>query len=148
MKVILQQDVKSVGKKGEVIEVSEGYGRNFLLPKKLAVPANAQNMNLAKQKAGSVAHKKAQEADEAKLLAAQLAKAEVTIPVKVGEGGKLFGSVSGKDVADALKAAHGVEIDKRKISIPQDVTGVGDYEAVIKLHPEATAKVLVHVTEG
>ena len=75
MKVILQQDVKSVGKKGEVIEVSEGYGRNFLLPKKLAVPANAQNMNLAKQKAGSVAHKKAQEADEAKLLAAQLAKA-------------------------------------------------------------------------
>ena len=148
MKVILQQDVKSVGKKGEVIEVSEGYGRNFLLPKKLAVPANAQNMNLAKQKAGSVAHKKAQEADEAKLLAAQLAKAEVTIPVKVGEGGKLFGSVSGKDVADALKAAHGVEIDKRKITITQEVTGVGDYEAVIKLHPEASAKVLVHVTEG
>ena len=148
MKVILQQDVKSVGKKGEVIEVSEGYGRNFLLPKKLAVPANAQNMNLAKQKAGSAAHKKAQEADEAKLLAAQLAKAEVTIPVKVGEGGKLFGSVSGKDVADALKATHGVEIDKRKISLPQEVTGVGDYEAVIRLHPEASAKVAVHVTEG
>ena len=148
MKVILQQDVKSVGKKGEVIEVSEGYGRNFLLPKKLAVPANAQNMNLAKQKAGSVAHKKAQEADEAKLLAAQLAKAEVTIHVKVGEGGKLFGSVSGKDVADALKAAHGVEIDKRKISLSQEVTGVGDYEAVIRLHPEASAKIAVHVTEG
>ena len=148
MKVILRQDVKSVGKKGEVIEVSEGYGRNFLLPKKLAVPANAQNMNLAKQKAGSVAHKKAQEADEAKLLAAQLAKAEVTIPVKVGEGGKLFGSVSGKDVADALKAAHGVEIDKRKISLSQEVTGVGDYEAVIRLHPEASAKIAVHVTES
>lgn len=148
MKVILQQDVKSVGKKGEVIEVSEGYGRNFLLPKKLAVPANAQNMNLAKQKAGSAAHKKAQEADEAKLLAAQLAKAEVTIPVKVGEGGKLFGSVSGKDVADALKTAHGVEIDKRKISLSQEVTGVGDYEAVIRLHPEASAKIAVHVTEG
>ena len=148
MKVILQQDVKSVGKKGEVIEVSEGYGRNFLLPKKLAVPATAQNVNLAKQKAGSAAHKKAQEADEAKLLAAQLAKAEVTIPVKVGEGGKLFGSVSGKDVADALKKAHGVEIDKRKISLSTDVTGVGDYEAVIRLHPEATAKVAVHITEG
>ncbi len=148
MKVILQQDVKSVGKKGEVIEVSEGYGRNFLLPKKLALPANAQNINLAKQKAGSAAHKKAQEADEAKLLASQLAKAEVTIPVKVGEGGKLFGSVSGKDVADALKAAHGVDIDKRKISLPSEVTGVGDYEAVIKLHPEASAKVTVHVTEA
>ena len=148
MKVILQQDVKGTGKKGEVIEVSEGYGRNFLLPKKLAVLANAQNVNLAKQKAGSAAHRKAQEADEAKLLASQLAKAEVTIAVKVGEGGKLFGSVSGKDVSEALKKEHGVEIDKRKISIAQEVTGVGDYEAVIKLHPEASAKVLVHVTEG
>ena len=148
MKVILQQDVKGTGKKGEVIEVSEGYGRNFLLPKKLAVLANAQNVNLAKQKAGSAAHRKAQEADEAKLLASQLAKAEVTIAVKVGEGGKLFGSVSGKDVSEALKKEHGVEIDKRKITITQEVTGVGDYEAVIKLHPEASAKVLVHVTEG
>ena len=148
MKVILQQDVKGTGKRGEVIEVSEGYGRNFLLPKKLAVPANAQNVNLAKQKAGSEAHRKAQEADEAKLLASQLAKAEVTSAVKVGEGGKLFGSVSGKDVSEALKKEHGVEIDKRKISIAQEVTGVGDYEAVIKLHPEASAKVLVHVTEG
>jgi len=148
MKVILQQDVKGTGKKGEVIEVSEGYGRNFLLPKKLAVLANAQNVNLAKQKAGSAAHRKAQEADEAKLLASQLAKAEVTVAVKVGEGGKLFGSVSGKDVSEALKKEHGVEIDKRKISISQEVTGVGDYEAVIKLHPEASAKILVHVTEG
>ena len=148
MKVILQQDVKGTGKKGEVIEVSEGYGRNFLLPKKLAVLANAQNVNLAKQKAGSAAHRKAQEADEAKLLASQLAKAEVTVVVKVGEGGKLFGSVSGKDVSEALKKEHGVEIDKRKISISQEVTGVGDYEAVVKLHPEASAKVLVHVTEG
>ena len=148
MKVILQQDVKGTGKKGEVIEVSEGYGRNFLLPKKLAVLANAQNVNLAKQKAGSAAHRKAQEADEAKLLASQLAKAEVTVAVKVGEGGKLFGSVSGKDVSETLKKEHGVEIDKRKITITQEVTGVGDYEAVIKLHPEASAKVLVHVTEG
>ena len=148
MKVMLQQDVKGTGKKGEVIEVSEGYGRNFLLPKKLAVLANAQNVNLAKQKAGSAAHRKAQEADEAKLLASQLAKAEVTVAVKVGEGGKLFGSVSGKDVSEALKKEHGVEIDKRKITITQEVTGVGDYEAVIKLHPEASAKVLVHVTEG
>ena len=148
MKVILQQDVKGTGKKGEVIEVSEGYGRNFLLPKKLAVLANAQNVNLAKQKAGSAAHRKAQEADEAKLLASQLAKAEVTVAVKVGEGGKLFGSVSGKDVSEALKKEHGVEIDKRKISLSQEVTGVGDYEAVIRLHPEASAKIAVHVTEG
>ena len=148
MKVILLEDVKSVGKKGEIIEVSEGYGRNFLLPKKLAQPATAQNVNLAKQKAGSAAHKKAQEADEAKLLAAQLAKAEVTIPVKVGEGGKLFGSVTGKDVAEALKKAYGIDIDKRKISLATEVASVGDYEAAVRLHPEATAKVAVHVAEG
>ena len=148
MKVILQQDVKSVGKKGDIVEVSEGYGRNFLLPKKLALPANAQNVNISKQKAGAAAHKKAQEADEAKLLATQLSKTEITIPVKIGEGGKLFGSVTGKDVAETLKKAHGVEIDKRKISLPQEVTGLGDYEAVIRLHPEASAKITVHITEG
>lgn len=148
MKVILLEDVKSVGKKGDIVEVSEGYGRNFLLPKKLAQPATAQNVNLAKQKAGSVAHKKAQEADEAKLLAAQLAKSEVTIPVKVGESGKLFGSVAGKDVAEALKKTYGVDIDKRKITLTEEVTSVGDYEASIRLHPEASAKVVVHVTEG
>ena len=108
MKVILQKDVKNVGKAGEIVEVSEGYGRNFLLPKKLAVPATAANVNEAKQKAGSAARKKAQEADEAKLMAAQLAKVEVTIPVRVGDGGKLFGSVTGKDVAEALMRDHGI----------------------------------------
>ena len=148
MKVILNEDVKGLGKKGAIVEVSEGYGRNFLLPKNLAVPATSQNLNLAKQKAGSEAHKKAREADEAKLLATQLAKTEVTVSVKVGEGGKLFGSVSGKDVADALKRETGVVVDKRKITISGEVTGVGDYEAVLKLHPEASAKILVHVTEG
>ncbi len=145
MKVILREDVKKVGKAGEVVEVSEGYGRNFLLPKGLAAEATAQNLNLAQQKAGAVAHKKAQEADEAKLLAAQLAKVEVAISVRVGEGGKLFGSVTGKDVAEALKKAHGIELDKRKITLSPEVTGPGDYEAVIRVHPEVTSRIKVRI---
>lgn len=145
MKVILKEDVKKVGKAGEVVEVSEGYGRNFLLPKGLAAEATAQNLNLAQQKAGAAAHKKAQEADEAKLLAAQLAKVEVAISVRVGEGGKLFGSVTGKDVAEALKKAHGIELDKRKITLSPEVTGPGDYEAVIRVHPEVTSRIKVRI---
>lgn len=145
MKVILKADVKKVGKAGEIVEVAEGYGRNFLLPKGLAAEANAQNLNLARQKAGAAAHKKAQEADEARLLAAQLDKVEAVIPVRVGDGGKLFGSVTGKDVADALKKAHGIALDKRKIALSPEVTGPGEYEAVIKVHPEVTSRIKVRI---
>ena len=103
MKVILQQDVKKLGKKGDIVEVSEGYGRNFLLPRKAAVPATAANLNVAEAQAGSKKRKEAMEADEAKLMAKQLEKVSVTIPVKIGANGKLFGSVTGKDVSEALK---------------------------------------------
>ena len=147
MKVILQQDVKNLGKKGDIVEVSDGYGRNFLLPRKAAVPANAENLNVAKAKAGSAARQKQQASDEAKLMAAQLEKVSVTIPVKIGEGGKLFGSVTGKDVSEALKKSN-IDIDKRKIAIQGDVTGTGTYEAVIKVHPEITSKIQIHVVEG
>lgn len=145
MKVILQQDVKKVGSKGDVVEVSEGYGRNFLLPKKLAVEATAANLETAKQKANSAARKKQQAADEARLLAAQLEKVSVKVAVRIGEGGKLFGSVTGKDVADALAKEHGIDVDRRKISLKSEVTGAGEYEAVIKVHPEiqSTIRVLV-----
>lgn len=145
MKVILQQDVKKVGSKGDVVEVSEGYGRNFLLPKKLAVEATAANLETAKQKANSAARKKQQAADEARLLAAQLEKVNVKVAVRTGDGGKLFGSVTGKDVADALAKEHGIDIDRRKISLKSEVTGAGEYEAVIKVHPEmqSTIRVLV-----
>lgn len=145
MKVILQQDVKKVGSKGDIVEVSEGYGRNFLLPKKLAVEATAANLETAKQKANSAARKKQQATDEARLLAAQLEKVSVKVAVRIGEGGKLFGSVTGKDVADALTKEHGIDVDRRKISLKSEVTGAGEYEAVIKVHPEiqSTIRVLV-----
>lgn len=144
MKVILQQDVKKVGKAGDVIEVSEGYGRNFLLPKKYAVEANVSNLNVATQKKQSAERKRQQAIDEAKLMSSQLSKVEVTIPVKLGENGKLFGSVSGKDVADRLQKDHHIEIDRRKIEI-SPVRGLGDYEAVVRVHPEISSKIKVHV---
>ena len=147
MKVILLEDVKKVGAKNDIVEVSDGYGRNFLLPKKLAVEATSVNLNTAKTKAESKARKAKQEADEAKLLGAQLEKVTVKIPVKLGKDGKLFGSVSGSDIAKALKKDHNLNIDKRKISIGE-VTGVGIYEAVIKLHAETTSKIKVEVVEG
>ena len=145
MKVILLQDVKKVGSKGDIVEVSEGYGRNFLLPKKFAQEATAENLNVAKAKAGSAARKKAQDNDEAKLMAAQLAKLTVKIPVKVGANGRLFGSVTGKDVSDVLKKQHNIDMDKRKISLKSEITGPGLYEAVIKVHPEITSTIKVEV---
>ena len=148
MKLILTQDVKKVGKKGEIVEVSEGYGRNFLLPKNLAKEATAANLNVAKAQANSAARKKQQATDEAKLMAAQLEKIEVTIPVRIGEGGKLFGSVTGKDVADALKKNNGIDIDKRKIAIRNEIVGLGTYDAVIKVHPEIASTIKVHVVQG
>ena len=148
MKVILQEDVKKVGVKGEVVEVSDGYGRNYLLPRKLAVEANVANLNSAKVKAENKARKAQQEADEAKLLGAQLEKISVKIPVKIGKDGKLFGSVGGSDVAKALSKDHSLNVDKRKISIQGNVTGKGVYDAVIKLHPEVTTKIKVEVVEG
>ena len=148
MKVILQEDVKKVGAKGDVVEVSDGYGRNYLLPRKLAVEASVANLNTAKVNAENKARKRQQEADEAKLLGAQLEKISIKIPVKLGKDGKLFGSVGGSDVAKALHKNHGLKVDKRKISIQGNVTCTGFFDAVIKLHPEVTTKIKVEVVES
>lgn len=145
MKVILLQEVKKLGKQGDVIEVSEGYARNFLLPKKLADIATSTNINNAAAQKASKARKEQQAIDEAKVLAAQIGKVEVTIPVKIGEGGKLFGSVTGKDIADALVAQHKLEIDKRKIELKDAIKSVGTYSATVRVHPEISTQIKVHI---
>ena len=138
MKVILTEDVAKLGKKGEVIEVAEGYGRNFLLPKKLALPATKANLASADEVAKNKAYRAAQTADEAKLLAHELTKVSLTVPVRIGAGGKLYGKVTGQTIADALKKL-GIDIDKKKISLPEAVTGVGAYEAIAKIHEGISA---------
>lgn len=145
MKVILQQEVKKLGKKGDILDVSEGYARNYLLPHKLAITATNSNVNIIKQQKASEARKAQRQIDEARILASQLSKVSVDIFVKIGEGGRLFGSVTGKDVADALLAQHDVEIDKRKIEIKEPIKGLGTYPVIIKVHPEITAQIEVHV---
>lgn len=148
MKVILLQDVKKLGKKDDVIEVSEAYARNVLIAKKAAVEATPANLNNIKLKKGSEARKAQIQAEEAVLLGAQLKKVTVTIPVKIGEGGKLFGSVTGKDVADALEKQCKIAIDKRKIEIDGTVRGEGTYTATVKVHPEVTSQVTVNVVKA
>lgn len=144
MKVILLQDVKGKGEKGQILEVSEGYGRNFLLPKKLAELATESNINEAKQAANSQAHKSQKELDEANLLAAQLKDVVVTIPVKVGDG-KLFGTVTSQDVADQLQQNHGFEIKKQKIEMKDHIKSLGSYEATLKIHTDVSAKIKIQV---
>ena len=148
MKIILLQDEKKLGKKGDVIEASEGYARNYILPKKIGVEATPQNLNdLKLQKANSA--KIAQEQlDAAKALAAELENKQVTVKIKAGEGGKAFGSVSSKEIATAFKEQHGLEIDKKKIQLPESLKSFGSYEVAVKLHPQVTGKLNVKVVEA
>ena len=148
MKVILLQDVKNYGKKGEIVEVAEGYGRNYLLPRKMAKEANAANVNQAKADAATAAHHAAVRKDEATILAAQLKKLTVRVFVKIGNNGKLFGTVTSKDVAEALKKETGLEIDRRKIELKTPVKGLGTHTAIAKLHPDIISEFQVEVVEG
>ena len=145
MKVILLEDVKKVGKKGEIIEVSEGYGRNVLIKKGQALEGTPSNLNNAKQKQASQAHKKQVDNDEAKILASQLAKVSVMIPVKTGEGGRVFGSITGKDISDALASQVGVTVDKKKIELKDTIKTPGTHDVVIRVHPEITTTIKVEV---
>ncbi len=147
MKVILQQEIKKIGIKGQILEVSEGYARNFLFPKKLAIVATDANIHVAKQQQAAAQRKEQRGIDEAKVMASQLNKVEVVIPVKLGEGGKMFGSVTSKDIAEALKAAHGVDLDKRKIELKEAIKCIGEYAVSIKIHSEVDATITVKVKE-
>ena len=148
MKVILLEDVKSLGKKGEVVNVSDGYARNMLLPKKLGVEATSKNMNdLKLQKAHQ--DKVAQEnLDAAKAFAEELKDKQVTVSIKVGEGGRTFGSVSTKEISEAVKSQLGYDIDKKKMVLPSPIKELGTTMVPIKLHAKVTGELKVIVKEA
>ena len=148
MKVILSQDVKSVGKKGEIVNVSDGYARNFILKKNLGVEATPKNMNdlkLQKQNDEKVA---AENLADAKAFAKELETKSIEVTIKAGQDGRVFGSVSTKEIATAAKEQCGMEIDKKKIQMPDAIKAFGVYEVTVKLHPKVTAKLKVKVQEA
>lgn len=147
MKVILLQDVKGQGKKGQVVNASDGYARNYLLPNKLAVEATSKNLNDLKNKQMAESNRKKQELEEAKKQAEALSKLELTIKAKCGENGKLFGSVTNKEIADTLKAQHNINIDKKKIVLQEPIRSLGTFQLEVKVYPEVTAKLNVKVEE-
>lgn len=147
MKIILKEDVKKLGKKGETIEVSDGYARNYILPQKLGVEANSKNLNDLKLHKRNEEKLARQRLDEAKALAEKIGEQAVVVRMKAGEGGKVFGSVSSKEIAAALKEQNQLEIDKKKIQLQEAIKSFGTHEVGIKLHPQVTATLRVKVEE-
>ena len=147
MKVILQQDVKGQGKKGQLVEVSDGYARNFLLPRKLAVEASADAMNTMRLQEKAKLAKMAAEKAEAEAVAEKLKSAQVRISAKAGAGGKLFGSITSKEIAEGLKAQHGIELNKSKIVQDEPIKTFGSFQLKVKLGYEVTGTLYLLVTE-
>lgn len=147
MKIILLEDVKSLGKKGEVVDVSDGYARNMILPKKLGVEANSKNLNDLKLQ-NKHAEKVAQEnLEAAQALAAELKDKKVEVKMKSGKDGKAFGSISTKEIAEAAKKQLNMDLDKKKMVLKDPIKALGTYEVQIKLHPKVTGTFNVHVSE-
>lgn len=147
MKVILTEDVKSLGKKGEVVNVNDGYARNFILKTNKGIEANAKNLNDLKLKKAND-DKIAQEHYEAAVeLGKKIEAGKIEVSIKTGEGGKAFGSVSSKEIAQEVKAQMNLEIDKKKVQLKDAIKALGTYEVPVKLHPKVTAKLKVVVTE-
>lgn len=146
MKVVLEQDVKGTGKKGEVVNVSDGYARNFLLPRKMASPADSAAVNAMNIQKSAAQHRKFEAGVKARELAKKLDNAMVKVPVRVGENGKMFGTVSGKEVAAAIESQLGLQVDKKKISMDA-VRSTGEYVAKLSLFEEVKANLKVIVEE-
>jgi large subunit ribosomal protein L9 len=147
MKIILLQDVKTLGKKGDIVEVSDGYARNAILPKKLGVEATSKNLNdlkLQNKHADKVA---AENLEKAKELAVTVEKQKVVVKLKTGEGGRTFGSISTKEISQAAKEQTGLDLDKKKMQLSESIKALGTYEVPVKLHPQVTAKLTVSVVE-
>ena len=147
MKIILLQDEKKLGRKGDVVDVSDGYARNYVLPKKIGIEATAKNMNDLKLKKANEDKRAQEQMEAAKALAAQLEDKQIVVKIKGGEGGRTFGSVSSKEIAAACKEQYDIEIDKKKIQLTESLKNFGSYEVPIKLHPQVTGKLMVKVVE-
>ena len=147
MKVILLKDVKGTGKKNEVKEVSDGYARNFLLPKKLAVPADNTNMKELNEKNKSIENKAQKEYEAAVELGKRMEELNVVIYSKAGDGGRLFGSITSKDIAEQIKKQHSIEVDKRKITLDEPIRVLGSRFVDVKIHQKVTTKIRVDVKE-
>ena len=148
MEIVLLEDVKALGKKGEIVKVNEGYARNFILPKKLGVEANSKNLNDLKLKKANQEKIAAKQLAEAKELGEKLEKASITLSIKAGDNGKAFGSVSGKEISKAIQDQLNLEIDKKKLVLPNPIKTFGTHEVPVKLHKDVTAKLSVKVTEA
>ncbi len=148
MKVILLEDVKSLGKKGDVVDVSDGYAKNFLITKKKGVEANSKNLNDLKLKKANDEKVAAQNLAEAEALAESMSEKIVVVKLKAGEGGKTFGSVSSKEIAEEAKKQYDLDIDKKKIVMDDPIKSLGTYEVTIKLHPKVSGKLRVKVEEA
>lgn len=144
MKIILLKDVKKLGKKDDVVNVSDGYARNFLFPRKLALEAKESNLNLLNNRKEAERKQKLQEVEEAQKLADKLKNQEVILKVKSGDNGKLFGSIAGKDIADELKERFNLDIDRRKVNV-ETIRQLGVYDVEIKLYPEISTKIKVKI---
>lgn len=147
MKVILLQDVKTLGKKDQIVEVNEGYARNFIIPKKLGIEASPANLNSLKLQKANEAKVAKENLEKAKAFAEELSKLTVVVKMKAGKDGRAFGSVASKEIAEETKKQFGKEIDKKKIVLEEPIRSFGVFEISVKLHPEVTAKMKVNVTE-
>lgn len=148
MKVILLEDVKKLGKEGDVVNVSDGYARNMLLPKKLGVEANAKNLNDLKLKKAHQQKLAQNNLEAAQAFAKNLESKEIVLALKVGENGKTFGSISAKEISDAAQEQLGITIDKKKLQLDSPIKALGTVTVPLRLHPEVTASVKVVVKEG
>ena len=148
MEVVLLEDVKALGKKGQIVKVNDGYARNFILPKKLGIEATAKNLNDLKLQKANEARIAAEQLEAAKELGAKLSEAAITLSIRAGEGGRAFGSVSGKEISAAIKNQLGYDIDKKKLVLPEPLKTFGSHEVPIKLHKDVTAKLNVKVVES
>ena len=148
MKVILLEDVKSLGKKGEIVNVNEGYARNFILPKKLGVEADAKHLNDLKLKKANDEKVAKEQYEEALSLKEKIEEGTVNLTIKAGEGGKTFGSVSSKEIAQAAQSQLSLEIDKKKIHLQEPIKTLGTHNVTVKLHPKVSAQLKVKVSEA